>query len=289
LLELIGHTGSVNAVAVTPDGTRIVTGAAETKAVVDRDQTGAPTGVARIWDATTGTALLEIKGHTKAILSVAIPDGIRIVTGSSDGSWRLWDATQLRPPPRQVQTSQARSAIVVDAKAVVSRCLTIDERKTHLLTPRPPAWCIDMNKDPYNTKIWKDMRVENWKALQAEKALNEVDSEIAGEYGDYGDRALKAGLDQVALEASNLGIKFDPGKTWIRVNLAHAYMFLGDETKALDEYLAGVGTSLLLKSKKKRWEDAVVEDFQVLRKHGREHELMAKVEQEFKRLSANRK
>ncbi len=46
-----------------------------------------------MWDARTGTPLLELKGHTDAVFSVAFsPDGARIVTGSGDGTARVWDA-----------------------------------------------------------------------------------------------------------------------------------------------------------------------------------------------------
>ena len=55
----------------SPDGTRIVTGS--------DDQT------AKVWDAQTGTPVLELKGHTAAVTSVSFsPDGMRIVTASDD-------------------------------------------------------------------------------------------------------------------------------------------------------------------------------------------------------------
>ena len=65
--------------AFSPDGTRIVTGS--------DDRT------AKVWDARTGTPLLELKGHTSLVTSVAFsPDGSRIVTGSEDRTARVWDA-----------------------------------------------------------------------------------------------------------------------------------------------------------------------------------------------------
>ena len=63
----------------SPDGTRIVTGS--------YDKT------AKVWDAQTGTPLLELKGHTGGCTSVAFsPDGTRIVTGSEDKTAKVWDA-----------------------------------------------------------------------------------------------------------------------------------------------------------------------------------------------------
>ena len=63
----------------SPDGTRIVTGS--------EDKT------AKVWDARTGTPLLDLKGHTGEVVSVSFsPDGTRIVTGSDDKTAKVWDA-----------------------------------------------------------------------------------------------------------------------------------------------------------------------------------------------------
>ena len=63
----------------SPDGTRIVTGS--------DDKT------AKVWDARTGTPLLDLKGHTGGVTSVSFsPDGTRIVTGSEDKTAKVWDA-----------------------------------------------------------------------------------------------------------------------------------------------------------------------------------------------------
>ena len=46
-----------------------------------------------MWDARTGTPLLDLKGHTGTVTSVAFsPDGTRIVTGSGDQTAKVWDA-----------------------------------------------------------------------------------------------------------------------------------------------------------------------------------------------------
>ena len=197
------------------------------------------------------------------------PDGGRIVTGSLDTTSRLWDMAQLRPPPAryQVSTSETRQALVDYAQAAVPRCLTIEQRKIFLLRPMPPHWCIEMRKYPYNVKAWT-----------TEDAL---DPDVATEFGNFADGALKAGDFPKALEAADLGIRFGPEQTWIRANRAHALMFLGRTQEARDEYLAHRGIILDVDQGKK-WEEAVVRDFQDLRENGRDHQLMTEIEQLFK-------
>jgi hypothetical protein len=78
------HTEEVWAVAVTPDGQRLVTG----------DEYG----MVRIWDAASGHELRTLKGHTGEVRCVTVtPDGQRIITGADDGTARLWDAVSGRP------------------------------------------------------------------------------------------------------------------------------------------------------------------------------------------------
>jgi len=45
---------------------------------------------------------------------------------------------------------------VDEAKKDVPHCLTGDERAKVFLAPEPPAWCIEMNKWPYQSQDWKD-------------------------------------------------------------------------------------------------------------------------------------
>jgi WD40 repeat protein len=74
-----GHTGGVNSVACSPDGTNIVSGS--------DDRT------VRVWDAHTGKELAVLEGHSDNVLSVAFsPDGAHIVSGSFDKSVRVWSA-----------------------------------------------------------------------------------------------------------------------------------------------------------------------------------------------------
>ena len=81
VMEKIIHTNDrVNTVAISPDGSRILSGS--------YDKT------IRLWDAETGNASgAPLLGHTDYVPSVAIsPDGSRIVSGSADNTIRVWDA-----------------------------------------------------------------------------------------------------------------------------------------------------------------------------------------------------
>ncbi|KAF5340657.1 hypothetical protein D9611_007285 [Ephemerocybe angulata] len=65
-------------VAFSMDGTRIVSGLAD--------------GTARVWDASTGSVLMNLEGHTAMVKSIAIsPDGKKVVTGAYDRTVRVWD------------------------------------------------------------------------------------------------------------------------------------------------------------------------------------------------------
>lgn len=89
--------------AVSPDGSRALTGS--------RD------GTAALWDARTGKRLRVLKGHRGTVPSTAFsPDGARLLTGAGDGTLRLWDAA----------TGRLLRAIVVGGGEVFSAAFSPD-------------------------------------------------------------------------------------------------------------------------------------------------------------------
>jgi WD40 repeat protein len=76
-----GHTGEVNAVAVSPDGTLVASGGWDSNE--------------NLWDVQTRKQVALLMLHTYMVTSVAFsPDGTLLASASGDRTVRLWDATQ---------------------------------------------------------------------------------------------------------------------------------------------------------------------------------------------------
>jgi WD40 repeat protein len=79
MLTLKGHSGCVNTIGFSPDGTRVITGS--------EDRT------VKLWDTKTGAEVLTLKGHTESVQTASFSaDGTRIVTGSADYTAVIWDS-----------------------------------------------------------------------------------------------------------------------------------------------------------------------------------------------------
>jgi len=75
---LAGHSGSVDAVAVTADGKRAISASAD--------------NTLKVWDLETGGALRTLEGHSASVRGVAVTaDGKRAVSAFGDNTLRVWD------------------------------------------------------------------------------------------------------------------------------------------------------------------------------------------------------
>jgi WD40 repeat protein len=81
------HTGAVEAVAVSPDGKLIASGATD-RAI-------------KLWNPQTGEEVLTLHGHTLGVIALAFtPDGKTLISSGADRNLRLWDAATGRELPR---------------------------------------------------------------------------------------------------------------------------------------------------------------------------------------------
>ncbi|KAJ2935963.1 hypothetical protein H1R20_g1129, partial [Candolleomyces eurysporus] len=132
LSKLEGHSLTVNAVAISPDNKRVVSGSFDgTLRIWDletgkqRIVSGSSDETIRIWDAATRAQVGEpLRGHESSVWSVAIsPDGKRIVSGSDDHTIRIWDletGAQVGEPLRGHTYEVYSVAISPDGKHIVS-------------------------------------------------------------------------------------------------------------------------------------------------------------------------
>jgi WD40 repeat protein len=75
-----GHTGDMNAVAFSRDGTRLVSASS--------DRT------VRVWDTATGRCLRTFTGHSDQVFTAAFhPDGKRVASAGRDRAIQIWDPT----------------------------------------------------------------------------------------------------------------------------------------------------------------------------------------------------
>ncbi|HXZ86270.1 MAG TPA: WD40 repeat domain-containing protein, partial [Myxococcota bacterium] len=78
LAELRGHRLTIWGIGFSPDGRRIATSSFDTDV--------------RIWDASDGRCVAVLRGHTREVSSLCWARDGRLLTGSRDGSVRVWDA-----------------------------------------------------------------------------------------------------------------------------------------------------------------------------------------------------
>ena len=79
--QISAHSGPVESLAWSPDGTRLASGGA------DR--------MLRVWDPDTGATCLTLAGHEQGVAAVDwSPDGARILSGSPDMTLRIWESRE---------------------------------------------------------------------------------------------------------------------------------------------------------------------------------------------------
>lgn len=97
-----GHADAAYALAVTPDGTRLATGAYDQKI--------------RLWDTATGREVALLKGHNGAVNGLAFrPDGKVLASASADRTVKLWNVQDGRRLDTLSQPTKEQTCAVFGA------------------------------------------------------------------------------------------------------------------------------------------------------------------------------
>jgi WD40 repeat protein len=90
LRSLQDHTKTVLSIAISPDGTTLVSGSEDC--------------TVRIWLAHTGSRIKILEGHTGSVNTVAFSrDGKQVASGSQDTTIRLWNTQASEEPPKVLE------------------------------------------------------------------------------------------------------------------------------------------------------------------------------------------
>src|SRR5205814_3301228 len=113
-----GAAGAVNAAAFSPDGSEIATASANR--------------LGTIYYSRNGRVIASLAGHHDAVTSIEFdPRGRTIVTGSGDGSARLWGAL---PEGTLIRVDERKPAVPVQAGWAGTRPVSGAGREARLLT-----------------------------------------------------------------------------------------------------------------------------------------------------------
>lgn len=122
-LHEFGHTYSIDALAFSPDGESLISGASYTDRFIHR------------WNPRTGECLSTWRGHTSAVYALAMSrDGKRAISAGYDGTCRLWE----------VATGTELGRIGKHAKPIWSADLSPDGRTVATVeNDRAILWRVD--------------------------------------------------------------------------------------------------------------------------------------------------
>ena len=116
LKTISGFDSEVYAVAISPDGQKIVGGSGD----IEHED-----NAIKIWDIDTGKLINSLKGHQHWVYAVTItPDSKKIVSGSFDNTIKIWNINTNTIKPTTIEDYDRVNAIAIspDEKMIVSGC-----------------------------------------------------------------------------------------------------------------------------------------------------------------------
>jgi WD40 repeat protein len=165
-----GHVRPMTAFSLGSDGSRLFTSTIDTNQFIDtingkvllfeEDDHAAPA----VYNP-QATSLASNQSHKVVILDTVsgAPLAILVHSGGPSSDNRLafnTDGTRLVKTDGNIavlwRIAPTTQALIDAVRASIPRCLSREQRIQAFLDPEPPAWCVEMEKWPYYTRVWKD-------------------------------------------------------------------------------------------------------------------------------------
>lgn len=170
VIDLTGHSGPVEALAMTPDGRMLVSGSEDcTLRLWDLDNkrcmsvlaghygsvcsvaitpdgktviSGSEDKTIRVWDVQSGRQQQVLLGNLAEIHALAVsPDGLTLVSGGSDSSIILWDLSIGQPKFTLVGLTRSVTSIDLSTEELLVACTDHDEQVIRLRKYTPDGMC----------------------------------------------------------------------------------------------------------------------------------------------------
>jgi serine/threonine protein kinase len=192
-----GHEGAIDAIAVSPDHSHILSGGED--------------GTMRLWDRATGKQLCLFSGVSSPVTAVAFsPDGTLAVSGSNDLAMRLWDVASGKPiASYEGHTGAIKSvAFCPDGRRLLSggddNTMRLWDREGHFELRRfvHPSWVRHLSPTAdgrYALTTCEDGIVRVWDletGREVRRLKGHVRDASAGDVLPDGRFAISAGIDQ---------------------------------------------------------------------------------------------
>ncbi len=166
-----GHSDPVNACAISPDGSFVVSGAGNVMKIYDQ-----PTDhTLKVWDFESGEELLTLAGHEEAIKACAISrDGSLIISVGEDCTV-VWDArtgenlNRLKPPGLACSACTEDSTIVIASFFVVLLDFQTGDERSSILTDDILHDCAISSDGSYIVTAGTDQHLVIWSAQDGEQ------------------------------------------------------------------------------------------------------------------------
>jgi WD40 repeat protein/serine/threonine protein kinase len=258
VMTLPGHDYWVEAIDISPDSKRIVSGGYDS--------------TIKVWDWATGAQLMTLRGHRLAVAGVAFsPDGKRIVSGGSDGLIKIWDVSNgtelttlvghkneicsvaFSPDGRQIISSSKDRTIKVWDSTIRAKTVTLTGSQGLLLSMSfSPDGKRLVSGGSDGIKVWD---VETRAQLMT---LRGHDGEVSGaSYSPDGKRIVSGGKDKTI-------------KIWDGANGAELITLRGHESRVGGPSFSPDGSRIVSSSKDgtiRLWDATTGEGLMILRGH----------------------